>query len=580
MERNGKLDFAGRTFRLSLILLLSVPCFLGVRLSAEDLCSQNPADRSEKELQRLEALKQQGDWPAILQLTTDPAASPDLLYFAGLALAGQSLREDALSVFKRGFEKAPHDYRFPLELAGLWFQQRDLASARTYLRQAMRLKPDDPFLNDFLATVYFLEDNLEAALKYWNRIGKPYVVSVHTDSSLQLDLFEALLAFSPASVLELEELLQTSYRLTSLDVFSECRISLIPKDQQGSFDLKVSTPLKLGLGTEHWTRYLSLIRGLPFQTVEVDFYNLNRVGVVWKSSVRWDPHKKRIASRWTGPYRKNPRWQFRLKMDARDEEWQLNPAFLEGSPDVAFRLRKSEVGLGLDRFIHSASLLQQETSIAVRSIHQSQPFGSFQIDRLSRSVSAVNETRLDHTLFRMPERRLQVDASASLALGRFFGSNGGAFSRLRGKVALETALDVTGRDWRLQTSFSGGKADGALPLDEFFILGLERDNDLFLRGHVGTSAGRKGNAPMGTRFLLLNSEISKNLYRNPFLNLSAAPFLDLGRVSHPGAFGSRGWLLDSGIQLKVQLFGGPALILSVGKGLSRGPTAFYVYMAH
>ena len=38
---------------------------------------------------------------------------------------------------------------------------------------------------------------------------------------------------------------------------------------------------------------------------------------------------------------------------------------------------------------------------------------------------------------------------------------------------------------------------GKFPFDELFMLGLERDNDLEMRGHIGTRDGRKGSAPLG-----------------------------------------------------------------------------------
>ena len=46
------------------------------------------------------------------------------------------------------------------------------------LHRALQLDPKDEYANEFLATVYFLEGNLEAALKYWNRVGKPQIAEV------------------------------------------------------------------------------------------------------------------------------------------------------------------------------------------------------------------------------------------------------------------------------------------------------------------------------------------------------------------------------------------------------------------
>ena len=46
------------------------------------------------------------------------------------------------------------------------------------LRGALRLAPDDSYIPEFLGTIYLLEGNLEAALKYWNRLEKPRLTAV------------------------------------------------------------------------------------------------------------------------------------------------------------------------------------------------------------------------------------------------------------------------------------------------------------------------------------------------------------------------------------------------------------------
>ena len=60
----------------------------------------------------------------------------------------------------------PGDTRFPLELAGVAFQQKLYPAVARHLLQALQLDPTDSYGNDFLGTVYFLQGNLEAALKY------------------------------------------------------------------------------------------------------------------------------------------------------------------------------------------------------------------------------------------------------------------------------------------------------------------------------------------------------------------------------------------------------------------------------
>src|SRR6266702_4448040 len=102
-----------------------------------------------------------------------PSRSADLDFYYGTALARLQRWPQAESAFAAGRRLAPHDPRFPIEIAGAAFKQKHYPQAARCLRQALRLAPHDAYANDFLGTVYFLQGNLEASLKYWNRVGKP-----------------------------------------------------------------------------------------------------------------------------------------------------------------------------------------------------------------------------------------------------------------------------------------------------------------------------------------------------------------------------------------------------------------------
>src|SRR5207302_4381670 len=69
------------------------------------------------------------------------------------------------------------------------------------LHRALELAPSDSYANDFLGTVYFLQGNLDAALKYWNRVGKPQIAEIRAEPTPRLDsvLLDRAFAFSPAS---------------------------------------------------------------------------------------------------------------------------------------------------------------------------------------------------------------------------------------------------------------------------------------------------------------------------------------------------------------------------------------------
>ena len=107
------------------------------------------------------------------------------------------------------------------------------------------------------------------------------------------------------------------------------------------------------------------------------------------------------------------------------------------------------------------------------------------------------------------------------------------------------------------------------------MLGMERDNDLWMRGHVGTRDGRKGSAPLGRNYFLSNLEIDKRIYRNGLLSVKLSPFIDTGRITDPlPGLGSAGWLCDTGLQLKLRVLG-VGVTLVYGRDLRSSHNAFY-----
>jgi hypothetical protein len=180
------------------------------------------------------------------------------------------------------------------------------------------------------------------------------------------------------------------------------------------------------------------------------------------------------------------------------------------------------------------------------------------------------------SLLRVPEHRFTVDTTAELRAGREFAGGLGPFGSLRGSLLAHWLPQAQGDDYEIQTRIRAGGTAGKVTIDELFQLGVERDNDLWLRGHTGTIEGRKGAAPLGRRYFLANWEMDKNIYRNGFFTLKLGPFLDSGAVADSsGLFGSQRWLWDSGIQCKVRVFGGVTVLLSYGRDLRGGKGVFY-----
>src|SRR5260370_1672546 len=135
---------------------------------------------------------------------------------------------------------------------------------------------------------------------------------------------------------------------------------------------------------------------------------------------------------------------------------------------------------------------------------------------------------------------------------------------------------ATGDDYELCTRVRAGATLGSVPFDELFQLGVERDNDLWLRGHAGTSDSRKGAAPLGRRYFLTNWEMDKNVYSNGLFTVKLGPFFDTGSIAAASdLFGSQRWLFDTRAQCKVRVLGSITVVLIYGRDLRGGRNVFY-----
>jgi hypothetical protein len=134
---------------------------------------------------------------------------------------------------------------------------------------------------------------------------------------------------------------------------------------------------------------------------------------------------------------------------------------------------------------------------------------------------------------------------------------------------------MSGDDYAIAQQFRAGKIFGRVPFDELYMLGLERDNDVWMRAHIGTRGGRKGSAPLGRNYFLSNWEMDKNVY-NGLLGIKLSPFLDIGKSTDSLAgLGAREWLWDTGVQAKVRVLG-VGFVVVYGKDLRSGHNAFYL----
>ena len=62
----------------------------------------------------------------------------------------------------------------------------------------------------------------------------------------------------------------------------------------------------------------------------------------------------------------------------------------------------------------------------------------------------------------------------------------------------------------------------------------------------------------------------------PFVSFAVGPFVDTGKISDPsGFFGAPEWLVDTGVQAKIRVFGSFEFVLGWGKDLRSGRNSFF-----
>jgi hypothetical protein len=542
---------------------------LAVVLLCASLAENNPVTVQVRQLYTGE------QWAATVEIWRSlPEPPPAIDYYAGMAFAHLGRLDEARTAFEAGQRKDPADKRFLIELAGLAYKRQDFAAAIRNLHRALRLDPDDRYANDFLGTLYFLRQNLEAALTYWNRIGKPRVdeVRVEPEPRIRPALLDRAFAFAPASMLELRELRATEASLDQLGTFSRRQFHLAPRDGQEDSDLIVRLDERNGWGDTKWQGLISMLRGAPYATLFPAWYNLRRSAANLTALVRFDPNKLRLLAAFERPAGGNPNLRWRYFVDGRKENWNLTRSFHgSGAASSDLGLQKVEAGAEIGGIIGENWGWSGAASVADQ-IFSRAPAGEY----FTNGVSLKYRGQVSRVLLRLPEKRIAVTSAAFGEFGKLFVHGLDPYSRIGAAAAARWFPQQQGDRYELSTSVRAGKAFGSVPFDELFMLGLERDNDLPARAHIGTIAGRKGSAPLGRAYFLWNSDFDRVIYDAGVLKIKVGPFLDSGKIADSsGVFGASRWLWDTGVQLKLSLFSIATLSVSYGKDLRTGRNAFY-----
>jgi hypothetical protein len=575
-----QLDAAGRAEICTLILFLLLLMATSVARGQATTVAPSSNGNIDAHVKTLYDAKR---WEDVVRAVPEsPNAPADLELDRGLALAELGRFNEAERTFEAGHAGHPQDARFLEEMAGIAYRDKRFAPAKKDLRRVLSLSPNDAYASNFLASIYFLEGNLEAALKYWNRVEKPKLSDLTYDPKPELDplILDRAFKFSPGAVWTRIEYLTTNAQLDQLNLFPHMFYEL-QAQRDGAFKLVWHASQEPSWRNMRWQSGVSMLRGLPYLSVYPEFYNLNRKGLNWLSFVRWDDSKRWLSSDVAWPLEENPKLRVRFYFVGRNENWNIANTLRPGAPSAAsFNMRRIVTGAKV------ASIKNWRWGWNVDGEYSYRDFRSlagipgqaieFFVDTSGMDLRAS----VHRLLIRFPERRFSLDGSATGEAGRFFTNPLGKYGGLQGSLAAHWFPRAQGDDYQTSTMLRAGKTFGQVPFDDLFMLGFDRDNDLWMRGHNGLMDGKKGNAPLGRNYILSNSDVEKVVFHDAFVQVQVGPFLDTGNIYDPSQFfGSSKWLTDTGLQAKVKLLGNFSFVLGYGKDLRSGANTFYSTVA-
>ncbi|HZC42747.1 MAG TPA: hypothetical protein VE195_01145 [Acidobacteriaceae bacterium] len=368
----------------------------------------------------------------------------------------------------------------------------------------------------------------------------------------------------------------TQTELQSLDLFPHTFYELAAQPD-GSFKLIWHDGERSAWNSRTLENFASLLRGLPYESLYPEFYNLNGKGLNWLSFVRWDDNKRWLSSELAWPFEQNPKRRVRFYFVGRNENWNITGTLTPTAPTAAgLNMRRAVAGADVASIENWRWQWNVDGEYSYRDFRalvgipaQAQPF-------FTNSSGLDLRGHVQRSLIRFPDRRFSLDAGATAEAGKFFTSPLGRYAQVQGSLAAHWFPKAQGDDYETSTKLRVGRTFGQVPFDHLWMLGFDRDNNFWMRGHNGLVDGKKGNAPLGRDFLLSNSDVEKVVFHGAFVQVQVGPFLDTGDIYDSSTyFGSPKWLTDTGLQTKVTLLGSFAFVLGYGKDLRSGNNTFY-----
>ncbi len=495
-----------------------------------------------------------------------------------MALGHLNRLDEARAVLMAGARRYPGQKRFAIELGGVAFEQKDYGAAAHWLRRGLQIDPTDSYANNFLGTVYFLAGNLDAALKYWNRVRRPAIAKLDLDPHLRVHhlLLDRAFAFAPASELREPQLTTTETRLDGLGIFPSYNIHLDARPD-GSFDAVFRAQEQNGFGSSPLAAALSTFGGAPYETVYPSYRNIGRAAMNFDALVRFDAQKRRAWGELSAPLQALPQWRWQVSTDLRNENWAIRRSFTGDAPVLgSLNLEREAVDATLTSLASGSWQWTAGGELSHRNFRSVMPGSALTPELLTPGFELKQVAGVQGRLVALPEHRFTLTGGASSDFARMLGSPANVSEKLQGSAWARWLPGMSGENYELSERLRAGKIFGKPPFDDLFALGMERDDsDLWMRGHIATRDGRKGSSPVGDAYLLSNADILRRVYGNGLVAIHAGPIVDVGKMSAPTSGLSEGtWLVDIGVEARLKVFN-TSVVLSYGRDLRTGANALF-----
>jgi tetratricopeptide (TPR) repeat protein len=522
------------------------------------------------------------DWAVVVRLAGPLSArSADVNFDYGLALAHLEQWPAARSALVSGARQCPGQRRFPNELAGVAFEQKRYPEAAAWLHKSLKIEPGDSYADNFAATVYYLMGNLDAALKYWNRVQKPDIAALHFDPQLRIrrQILDRAFAFSPAAVLNRLEYEATESRLRSLGIFPSYTIALNARTD-GEFDAEFHAIEQNGFGSTRLAAIVSTFAGAAYETIYPSYLNARGSATNFQSLLRWDKEKRRAWLSVSAPLNARPDWRWQLSADARNENWVIRRSFTGDAPPLgSLNLELESITAAVTAIASGRLQWSTAAELSHRTFRNITDGSALNPELTSHGYQFKYRAAIEGKVFTVPERRFSVTAGASSETARLWSSSAHIFEKLEGSALARWFPLAQADTYEFSQRLRAGRIFATAPFDELYLLGMERDSDLDLRGQIGTRDGREGSSPLGDQYFLSNTDFSRRLYSNGLFTIQAGPLFDIAKVGAPtSGLSTKQWIFDTGVAAKFTVLG-TSVVLTYGHDLRDGSNAFYGTLA-